>query len=65
MIEYKEGMEMKELVDAINQSNEAMMTGFNAMIQQQTDLLLGEIKKVQTQTDEKFDKLFKHLGIQE
>lgn len=64
-IEYTEGMEMKELVDAINQSNDAMMTGFNAMIQQQTDLLLGEIKKVQKQTDEKFDKLFKHLGIQE
>lgn len=65
MIEYKEGMEMKELVDAINQNNEAMMTGFNAIIQHQTDLMLGEMNKCFGEVNDKFDKLFKHFGIQE
>lgn len=65
MIEYKEGMEMKELVDAINQSNDSMMTGFSAIIQKQTDFLLGEMDRRFKAVDDKFDKLFKHLGIKE
>ena len=39
-IKYDENMDMKELVDAINNTNESMMTGFAAMIQKQTDITL-------------------------
>jgi len=50
-ISNKEGMSMKELIDAINNGNDAIITAFKAMLQNQTEIILkkmdtdlGEIK---------------------
>jgi uncharacterized protein YllA (UPF0747 family) len=53
-VPYKKEMTMKELVDAINNRNESMMMGFNAMLQNQTDLLLKKM-------DERFDEVNKRM----
>lgn len=47
-ITYKEGMTMPELVNEINEYNDAVSFGFKAMMQQQSNLLLGEIKAIKS-----------------
>jgi hypothetical protein len=66
-IEYTEGMTMEELVEKINESNNAILLGFKSMIESQSTLLLGEIKKSNDKIDSlesKLNKLMDHFGIQ-
>lgn len=60
-IKHKESMEMKELVDAINNSNDAIMTGFNAIIQKNTELILDNLESELQKTNKGLDKLESEL----
>ena len=65
-INYHKEMTMEELVNAINNSNNILMTGFGAMIRNQSDLLLGEIKQLNTKVsslESDMQKIKNHFGI--
>lgn len=67
-IEFNKEMNMEQLINAIKQNNDATIIAFTSIVQKQSELILGEIKKTndkvdghKTLSDQQFEMLRKQL----